>query len=75
MAVVGRRGKQRLWDLAERWYPESEKISWPEAKAIFEDRRFRARGVSDVSEFHVVSEDVRFMLPKPIRQTAPAAAG
>ena len=36
---------------------------------------FRARGVSDVSEFHVVSEDVRFMLPKPIRQTAPAAAG
>jgi len=36
---------------------------------------FRARGVSDVSEFHVVSEDVRFMLPKPIRQTASAAAG
>jgi len=36
---------------------------------------FRARGVSDVSEFHVVSEDVRFMLPKPIRQTARAAAG
>ena len=36
---------------------------------------FRSRGVSDVSEVHVVSEDVRFMLPKPIRQTAPAAAG
>ncbi len=36
---------------------------------------FRARGVSDVSEVHVVSEDVRFMLPKPIRQTSPAAAG
>ena len=36
---------------------------------------FRARGVGDVSEFHVVSEDVRFMLPKPIRQTASAAAG
>ena len=33
---------------------------------------FRARGVSDVSEVHVVSEDVRFMLPKPIRQTASA---
>jgi 4-hydroxy-3-methylbut-2-en-1-yl diphosphate reductase len=29
---------------------------------------FRARGVSDVSEFDVVSEDVRFMLPKTIRQ-------
>ena len=32
VAVVGRRGKQRLWDLAERWYPETERISWAEAK-------------------------------------------
>ncbi len=29
---------------------------------------FRARGVEDVSEYEVVSEDVRFMLPKTIRQ-------
>jgi 4-hydroxy-3-methylbut-2-enyl diphosphate reductase len=29
---------------------------------------FRRRGVSDVSEFEVVHEDVRFMLPKAIRQ-------
>jgi 4-hydroxy-3-methylbut-2-en-1-yl diphosphate reductase len=29
---------------------------------------FRARGVSDVTEFHVVQEDVRFMLPKQIRE-------
>jgi 4-hydroxy-3-methylbut-2-en-1-yl diphosphate reductase len=29
---------------------------------------FRARGVTDVSEFDVVKEDVRFMLPKPVRQ-------
>jgi 4-hydroxy-3-methylbut-2-enyl diphosphate reductase len=34
---------------------------------------FRARGVRDVSEFHVISEDVRFMLPKPIREPLPAA--
>ncbi len=34
---------------------------------------FRARGVEDVSEFHVIREDVRFMLPKAIRQVvAPA---
>ena len=33
---------------------------------------FRARGVSDISEFHVVREDVRFMLPKPIREAAAA---
>jgi uncharacterized protein YcaQ len=45
VAVVGRRGKQRLWDLADRWYPESDKVTWNEAKAVFEDRRFRSRGV------------------------------
>ena len=28
---------------------------------------FRARGVEDISEFHVIREDVRFMLPKPVR--------
>jgi 4-hydroxy-3-methylbut-2-enyl diphosphate reductase len=34
---------------------------------------FKERGVSDVQEFHVVREDVRFMLPKPIREAAAAA--
>jgi 4-hydroxy-3-methylbut-2-enyl diphosphate reductase len=33
---------------------------------------FRQRGVRDISEFHVISEDVRFMLPKPIRDLASA---
>jgi 4-hydroxy-3-methylbut-2-enyl diphosphate reductase len=33
---------------------------------------FRERGVSDISEYHVVNEDVRFMLPKPIRELASA---
>ncbi len=45
VAVVGRRGKQRVWDLAERWYPETETITWEEAKQAFDDRRFRALGV------------------------------
>jgi 4-hydroxy-3-methylbut-2-enyl diphosphate reductase len=36
---------------------------------------FRARGTKDVSEFEVVSEDVRFMLPKTIRQALAAQAG
>jgi 4-hydroxy-3-methylbut-2-enyl diphosphate reductase len=35
---------------------------------------FRERGTSDVSEFEVLREDVRFMLPKAIRQ-AVAAGG
>jgi 4-hydroxy-3-methylbut-2-enyl diphosphate reductase len=34
---------------------------------------FRARGVREVAEFHVVREDVRFMLPKPIREAVVAA--
>jgi len=34
---------------------------------------FRARGTTDVSEFEVVQEDVRFMLPKEIRKALAAA--
>ena len=34
---------------------------------------FRARGTADVRELEVVSEDVRFMLPKTIRQAMAAA--
>jgi 4-hydroxy-3-methylbut-2-enyl diphosphate reductase len=33
---------------------------------------FRARGTADVSEFEVLREDVRFMLPKAIRQAVAA---
>jgi 4-hydroxy-3-methylbut-2-enyl diphosphate reductase len=34
---------------------------------------FRARGTREVAEFEVLREDVRFMLPKPIRQAAARA--
>jgi 4-hydroxy-3-methylbut-2-en-1-yl diphosphate reductase len=33
---------------------------------------FRQRGVSDISEFEVIREDVRFMLPKQIREAVAA---
>jgi uncharacterized protein YcaQ len=45
VAIVGRRGKQRLWDLAERWHPEAESIPWPEAKQLLDEKRFRSLGV------------------------------
>ena len=45
VAVVGRRGKQRVWDLAERWYPETERIPWAEAKRQIEEKRLRSLGV------------------------------
>ena len=35
---------------------------------------FRERGTEDVSEFEVVQEDVRFMLPKEIRRELAAQA-
>jgi 4-hydroxy-3-methylbut-2-enyl diphosphate reductase len=35
---------------------------------------FKQRGVEDISEFDVVKEDVRFMLPKQIRPVAAAVA-
>jgi len=35
---------------------------------------FRARGTRDVAEFEVLREDVRFMLPKTIRQAMTAAS-
>ena len=45
VAVVGRRGKQRLWDLAERWYPETETFPLAKARRLYEEKRFRALGV------------------------------
>ena len=36
---------------------------------------FRDRGVSDISEFHVIREDVRFMLPKTIREAQTVGEG
>ena len=45
VAIVGRRGGQRVWDLAERWYPETEKVSAVEADRAIAEKQFRALGV------------------------------
>jgi uncharacterized protein len=45
VAIVGRRGGQRVWDLAERWYPETEVMPLAEAERLLAERRFRALGV------------------------------
>ena len=53
VAVAGRQGKQRLWDLAERWYPEAESIPWPEARRQLEEKRRRSLGVRyEKGEWH-----------------------
>jgi len=45
VAIVERRGGQRVWDLAERWYPEIETVSLREAEKTIAEKRFQALGV------------------------------
>jgi uncharacterized protein YcaQ len=45
VAVVGRRGKQRVWDLADRWYPETERVPLAKARRLIDEKRFRSLGV------------------------------
>ena len=45
VAIVGRRGGHRLWDLAERWYPLADPPPLKEAERLLEEKRFRALGV------------------------------
>jgi len=53
LAVVGRRSGQRLWDLAVRWYPETEVAPLREAERILAEQRFRALGVRlEKGEWH-----------------------
>jgi len=68
IAVAGRVGTNRLWDLPERVWPEAETLSWREAERELEQRRRRAQGAWLVrGEWHVhpdVPED-----PVPDRAT------
>jgi uncharacterized protein YcaQ len=45
IAVAGRRDGQRLWDLAERWWPETETVPLKEARKRLEEKHSRVRGV------------------------------
>jgi uncharacterized protein YcaQ len=45
VAIVGRRGGHRLWDLAERWFPQVDPPPLEEAERLLAEKRFRALGV------------------------------
>jgi uncharacterized protein YcaQ len=45
IAVAGRDRGQRLWDLAERVWPETETVALREAERLLEEKRKRALGV------------------------------
>lgn len=45
IAVAGRSGTHRLWDLAERVYPATETVPAAKARRIRDEKRFRSLGV------------------------------
>jgi uncharacterized protein YcaQ len=45
IAVAGRVGTHRLWDVSDRVWPETETVSWREAKGLLLERRRRSLGV------------------------------
>jgi uncharacterized protein YcaQ len=45
VTIAGRRSGQRLWDLAERQWPDVEKVSLREAQRALDDQQFRSLGV------------------------------
>jgi uncharacterized protein YcaQ len=72
VAIVGRRGKQRVWDLAERWYPEAENMPWPEAKQLLAEKRFRALGVRfEKGEWHAHPDAEDGPVPKRVTFLSP----
>jgi uncharacterized protein YcaQ len=58
IAVAGRVGKRRLWDLGERVFPESETLPWREAERELERRRRRSLGVWNERGSWVAHPDV-----------------
>src|SRR5919204_1943822 len=72
IAVVGRRGGQRLWDLAERWYPETETVPLREAERVLAEQRFRALGVRlDKGEWVAHPEAVDGPVPDRVTLLSP----
>lgn len=45
VAIVGRRGGQRMWAVADAWYPPVDPPPLEEAERILAEQRFRVQGV------------------------------
>ncbi len=72
VAIVGRSGGQRLWDIAERWYPETEAIPLAEAESQLAERRFRALGVRyEKGEWQVHPEAMDGPVPDRVTLLSP----
>ena len=72
VAIVGRRGKQRLWDLGERWYPETETVPLAEAERRLAEKRFRALGVRiEKGEWHIHPDALDHPVPSRVTFLSP----
>jgi uncharacterized protein YcaQ len=72
VAIVGRRGSQRVWDLAERWHPDAEAIPWPEAERLLAEKRFRSLGVKfENGEWHAHPDAEDGSVPKRVTFLSP----
>lgn len=56
VAVAGRKGRERLWDLASRVYPDDPVVPAEEAVRIRNERRLRALGIARVTATKVPIE-------------------
>ena len=69
VAIVGRRGGHRLWDLAERWYPQVDAPPLEDAERLLAEKRWRSLGIRLARdgrwEVHPEAEDG----PVPMRTT------
>jgi uncharacterized protein YcaQ len=68
IAVAGRDGTHRLWDLAHRVYPETETVPAAKARRIADEKRFRSLGVRLVNGRLVAHPDAD-ATPVPKRTT------
>ncbi len=74
VAVAGRRGGQRLWDLAERWYPETQPATLRATERFLAEKRFRALGVrraNDGWEAHAAADGGDDVLPERVTVLSP----
>jgi hypothetical protein len=72
VAIVGRRGGHRLWDLAERWYPKVDPPPLDQAEQLLEDKRRRALGVRfEQGEWRAHPEAVDGRVPDRVTLLSP----
>jgi uncharacterized protein YcaQ len=76
IAVSGRQGRQRIWDLAERVYPaDTPIVPVAEALKMRDERRLRALGIARASVVSEAGEPVEVEGTSGVWRVDPAAIG